>query len=133
MTQEVNLFELASIQKWRFTSSKGQLTVEDLWYMPLAKGAFCLDAVAVKLFEASESSEKVSFVVTPRPGTKLLAQKLELVKYIIATRIQSDKDSKDTADRKVLKQKIAGIIDSKKDDALVGKTVAELEAMITDL
>jgi hypothetical protein len=131
MSEEVrDLFELASIKKWRFDSTKGvqSITVEDLWYMPLAKGAFCLDSIAIALHGDTESKAKLSFVTTPRPGAKEAGQKLELVKYIITTRLAAAEATKSAAAKKALKQKIAEVRERKGDAALENMTPEELDA-----
>ena len=133
MTEEVNLFELATRKQWRFDSNKGQLTIEDLWDIPLAKGDCSLDNIAIALNASAKSSATESFVVKPRPGTRELAQKLELVKHIITVRLAEVQLAKDAVARKAMKQKIAAIKEKRGDTALEGMTDAELEALEASL
>jgi len=130
---EVNLFELATRKQWRFDSVKGQLTVEDLWEIPLAKGSFCLDAVTINLGRDLKASAEESYVKTPRPGATELAKKLELLKHIIAVRIQEVKDAEGAVAKKALKQKIAAIREKKGDEALENMSEAELAALEAEL
>ena len=51
-----NLYKQAAVEQWRFNSIKGQITVEDLWAIPLDDSetkisGFSLDSVAVALDE----------------------------------------------------------------------------------
>ena len=126
---DVNLFEVAARKQWRFDSTKGQLCVEDLWDIPLSKGAFSLDAVAINLSRDVKSSQTESFVTKPRPGSRELAQKLELVKHVIVTRLAEVETAKNAEAKKAMKQKIAGIRADKQDEALKNMSDEELAAM----
>ena len=125
---EVNLFELASIEQWRFKSAKGELSVEDLYQIPLARGALNLDAVTIAAAKEAEASKTESYVTKPRPGSKQLAQKLELLKYIITFRIALVDTAKKAATKKDLKQKIAAAREANSDNALSKMSPEELDA-----
>ncbi len=126
---EVNLFEVASRKNWSFNSTKGQLVVSDLWTMPLSKGAFSLDAVAIAISEEAESSKSKSFVTTPRPGSAELAQKLELVVHIINVRLAEVDIASKLVERKAMRQKIAAVKDRKKDAEMDNMTIEQLDAL----
>jgi hypothetical protein len=126
---EVNLFEIASRKQFRFPSCKGSVTLEDLWEMPLDKGEFCLDKVAIGLKHDLEDSEQESFISRPTAGSRELGQKLELCKHIISVRLEERKARADAEARKQQKAELDEIIRGKKQEALKGKSVEELEAM----
>jgi hypothetical protein len=82
-----DLFLRASRQKFRFASKVGELTVEQLWDLPLtsSRGAD-LDTVA-RAVNADLKETEESFVVKARnPNRSVLEAKLEVVKTIIATK-----------------------------------------------
>jgi len=57
------MFEKASRSKLRFMSTKGLLTVEDLWDIPLtSKNGVSLDDIAKSLHKQIKESEETSFV-----------------------------------------------------------------------
>ena len=127
---EVNLFELATRKQWRFDSVKGQLTVEDLWDIPLAKGTFNLDAVTINLARELKSSATESYVTVPRPGATELAKKLELCKHVITVRLAEIKAAEGAAVKKALRNRLLEIKADQGDEALRKLSPAELEAAI---
>lgn len=82
----MNLFEFAVRNKLRFDSSKGQLTVEQLFDVPLtARGAFSLNAIAQTIDAELNSSGVKNFVQegTEDRKRKLLEKKLAVVVAVI--------------------------------------------------
>ena len=63
MENNVNVFEVASRQKLRFDTARGQVSAEDLWDLPLTSttGKPNLDAIAVDLHNKMSQSN-LSFV-----------------------------------------------------------------------
>lgn len=88
----MSMFEVASREKIRFESSKGMLTVENLWDLPLqSKNGDDLDSVAKQVNKDLKETEEESFV---NPSTKknVDAQlKLDIVKHIIKVRLDENK------------------------------------------
>lgn len=86
-----NIFEYAARNRLRFATGRGQLTVEDLWDMPLQNNPnnFSLDDLAKGLFLELKKRETPSFVNKPQQGTEQtrLEISLEIVKHVIAVRL----------------------------------------------
>jgi hypothetical protein len=85
-----NLFQLASRQKFRFQSIKGELTTEQLWDLPLtARGGFNLDEVAKQVAAELKAAGEESFVKkNSNPAKAKLEAKLEIVKHLIAAKLE---------------------------------------------
>ena len=81
----MNLFEIASRKAYRFASLKGELTVEQLWQLPLtSRGGTDLDTLAKGIFKDLKATEEESFVsVNTNPRRGDLENKLEIIKHII--------------------------------------------------
>lgn len=134
----MNIFEFASRAKLRFNSPKGQLTVEDLWDLPLtsATGKANLDTIAQELHrELKQSSETVSFVrpASTTDSVQQLQMQFDVVKYIIDVRVKERDEAAAATKRRETKQQILEIIERKKAGALEGKSLEELEALAAQM
>lgn len=82
----MNLFEIASRKKLRIPTIKGDLTVEQLWDLPLKSTGLSLDKIAIDLNKQLENTS-ISFVDevkdTKSTNTKVL---FDIVLYIISVR-----------------------------------------------
>lgn len=88
----MNIFELAAQQKLRFNTGRGDLTVEQLYDLPLqAKSNISLDGIAISLDTEIRETAKKSFVSEVSPNASLLDLKLEIVKHIIKCRMDANK------------------------------------------
>lgn len=131
-TNTETMFEAASRLKLRFDSKVGQLSVEDLWDLPLTSATKAnLDAIAVDLNRQLKGTEE-SFVST---GTKnaVLELKFEIVKYIITTRVGENQAKLDERARAERKAQIATLIEQKKTEGLAALTVEQLEELAKTL
>jgi hypothetical protein len=130
-----NQFELASRQKLRFDSPKGQLSVEDLWDLPLTSttGRANLDDIAVGLHRQLKESSEVSFVTPVAAKLNDTQLKFDLAKHIIDVRVAERNAAAEATKRRETKQRVLEIIESKKDEALRGKSLEELTALANTL
>lgn len=132
-------FEKAIRLKLRFDSPKGQLTVEDLFDLPLTSTSGSsranLDSIAIALHRASrEAAETISFV-TPSENDESaeLQLKFSIVKHVIDVKLAERDRAKEAADRKEKKQRLLALIGQKQDEVLASKPVEELIAMVESL
>lgn len=127
------MFEKASRQKLRFNTSRGLLTVEDLWDLPLtsATGKPNLDDIARNLNrQIRDSGVETSFVDPSASGVDAETQLgFEIVKHVIAVRIAERDAASAAAKKRETKAKILQIIASKQDEALQSKSLEELQAL----
>ena len=119
------MFENASRKKFRFSSKRGELSVEDLWTLPLIE----LNEIAKGLYREI-SQEEVTFLKPATKNNQETAQKFDLVKYIIGTRMKEmDKASQEAAIAQQ-RQQIMGLIAQKEMEALASKSVEELRGLL---
>lgn len=127
------MFKKASQMKLRFDTKKGQITVEDLWDLPLtSQSNVSLDGIAIAVNKELQASKENSFVAIKSTVNTTLEIKLEILKEVIADRIAQNESDKTSADRKQRKEKIMQIIATKEDQALADKPVEELEKMLLE-
>lgn len=123
---EKNIYKYAAENRIRFQSTKGSLCVEDLFMLSMTD----LDNIykALKVEERNMAEESLMDEVNK--DSTVLGIKIEIVKDIYATK-KAEKESRLEAEkRRKQQQKIADIIDMKKDAALQNKSIEELEAML---
>lgn len=130
-----NIFEYAARSKLRFQSTKGELTAEQLWDVPLrSRDDFNLDVVAKAANKALKDISEESFVETaktPEHGRRETA--LEVVKYVIKTKRDEEEAAKKRADNKIEKEKLLAILAEKQDGKLSELSEKELRNRIAAL
>lgn len=126
-----NMFIAANKNKYRFATSAGSLTVEDLWDLPLvSKGrAVSLDTLAKDLYKVLNENE-VSFVDEKSSADTATQRKLEIVKYVIEDKKAVQERVKKAQETKARNQKIMELIDKKKDEGLEQLSVEELQKLL---
>ena len=129
-----NIFEKAARSKLRFPSVRGELSVEQLWELPLmAKTEFDLDSVAKEVNSALREVTSESFVQASSPKQPELELKLEIVKHVIATRQAEKLEASKRAERLAERAKLIDLLGEKHDDELKGLTKEQLKARINEL
>ena len=128
------MFEKASRLKLRFQTSRGMLSVEDLWDVKLTSptNGLCLDSIAKGLSKKVKASEEESFVVKKSKADATLVLMLNIVKHIIDTKLMESDANEKRAMTAARKQQILEVIADKKDEGLRSKSVEELEKMLED-
>lgn len=128
----MSLFEKATRLKLRFPSSAGNLNVEDLWDLPLKSertNRASLNNVAQLANAKVKANEEESFVDAPSPGSTVDQLRLDVVKHVIAVRIEENKAKTEAAANRAHNAKIDALIEKKQDEALAGKSIEELQAL----
>lgn len=130
-----NLFEYATRNKIRFASSRGELSVEQLWDVPLrSTDGFNLDAVAKAANKAYKDATEESFVSSARTAVHTrLENTLEVVKRVIQVKLDDEAAAKRRAENKVEKEKLLKILAEKQDGKLSDLTEKELQRRIAAL
>ena len=130
-----NIFEYAARNKLRFQSTKGELTLEQLWDIPLrSKDDFNLNAVAKAASKAWKDISEESFVETAKtPEHVRRATALEVVKYVIDTKLAEELATKTRADNKIEKEKLLAILAEKQAGKLSELSEKELQKRIAAL
>lgn len=130
-----NLFLQATREKFRFQSSKGDLSVEQLWDLPLtSRTGFDLDTVAKAVNSDLKGANEESFVnTTNNPAVSRLQNKLEVVKAIIEIKLVEAEAAKKRAEKAAERQRLMEVLHSKKDQELQGLSVEEIERRLSQL
>jgi hypothetical protein len=136
MNESINsMFEVATRKKLRFDSTRGLLTVEQLWDVPLrSRDDFNLDTVAKAANKALKDVSEESFVSTRRsPQQGQLELALDIVKYVIETKLSEEDAAKNRADAAKEKEKLLNILAQKEDEELAGLSKKQIENRIRAL
>jgi hypothetical protein len=138
MRDTTDLFLRAARAKFRFPSKVGDLTVEQLWDLPLTttRGPTDLDTVAKAINGELKAASEESFVATTKnPNRGTLEAKLDIVKMIIATKQDDAREAETRASkaerRRLIEDAIAQaevkeLTNASKDDLV--RRLRELEA-----
>lgn len=135
MSEISEVFIKATRKKFRFPSDKGELTVEQLWELPLtSRNGFNLNSIAIGVNTELRSLTEESFVeVDPNPRRSQLRDMLEIVKYVIATRQAEAKAANEKVAKAALRENLREALAAKKTEQLNSLSVEELEAQLAAL
>ena len=129
-----DLFLIASRQKFKFNSTKGLLSVEDLWDLPLQSqtGKASLDEIARELHNKLKEDTEISFV-TPKSSDTTVQQKFDIVKFIIDTRITEREAAVNERARADRRAKLMEVIERKENDNLNNMNIEDLKKLLQDM
>jgi len=119
-------FKQASKQKLRFQTTKGVLSVEQLWDLSLSD----LDSLAVSLQEAYENSKGKSFLTKRTTKDATIKLQFDVVLDILQTKVEESELLREAKENKEHNEKILNLISEKKDEELKGKSLKELQKML---
>ena len=131
-----NIFEYATRNKIRFASARGELTVEQLWDVPLrGREDFNLNAIAKAANKAFKEVSEENFVETSRrtPEHARREMALETVKYVIETKLAEEAAIEKRLANKLEKEKLLKILAEKQDGKLSDLSEKELKRRIAEL
>lgn len=129
------LFERATREQFRFPSNKGELTVEQLWQLPLqSKSNTDLDTVAKTINAELKKSAEESFV-TPasNTGANLLSAKLDVVKVVIAYRQDENARRRLAQDKAAQRERLLNALNNAEQQQLLQMTPDELRKQLAEL
>lgn len=130
----MSIFETATRKKIRFASNKGNLSVEQLWDVPLrSKNGFNLNEVAKAANREVQEIVEENFVGRNTPGTTTSHLRLELVKHVIAAKIAEETVAEQRVKNKIERQKLLRLLGEKQDGALAELSEEELQRRIEAL
>ena len=123
------MFEKATRLKVRWDSTKGPLSVEDLWDLKLEE----LNILAKNLNKELKTEEEDDFLNEVSEVDEVTKLKFKIVIQILETKKAEKKAREGAANRKIQKDKILDILAKKESDSLEGKSEKELKKMLEDL
>lgn len=133
----VNIFEKATRIKLRFPSEKGELTLEQLWDVPLrskASEAFSLDTIAKGANAALEKVSENSFVDSTRnPAQEKCSLVLDVIKHVIKVKLGEEQRAAKRADLRVEEERLKEILAGKRDEALAGLSETQLTKRLNEI
>ena len=123
----MDMFMKASRKKLRF-AYKGQASAEDLWDLSVE----VLDGIYRKLRSEQKDATQDS-LLTPPTGNLDLTLRVDIVKYIVETKLKEKEAQKKRAATRLRKQRIATLLEEKKDQGLKDKSIEELTKLLEEL
>lgn len=136
MSITTNYFEYATRTKLRFPSTKGELTIEQLWDVPLrSRDDFNLNSVAKAASKKLKDLSEENFVeaATKTPEHVRCETVLAIVKYIIDIKVGEEQAAERRAENKIKKEKLLKILAEKEEGKLSEMSMAELKKQIAQL
>lgn len=125
---EKNLFEIATRNHYRF-NYKGVMTVEDLWSLRVED----LDAIFKMLNRQKKTADEDSLLATKSAEDQDLANKIDIVRYIVSVKLAEAADRVSAAEKKAQRDKILEIVAKKKDKALEDMGIEDLMKKLEEL
>ena len=125
----MNLFQEASRKKYRFGGTKGTVNTEDLWELKLED----LNTIAKDLNRQIKAGDEENFISKRSTANTELSNKFELVKEVIAIRLEELEKKALAKERAAKRQQLIELIGKKEINALEGKTIEELKAELAEL
>lgn len=122
----MSTFKQATREKLRFQTSKGILSVEQLWFLSLSD----LDTLAVSLQEAYDKSKGKSFLDTRTTKDKGLKLQFDVVLEILQDKKDELELAKEISEKNAYNDKIIDAIAKAQENELASKSVKELKAML---
>lgn len=122
------MFEVAVRSKLRFPY-KGLVGVEDLWDLTPKN----LDGIYKELNSEKKVTVEESLLETKNVEEQELDMKIEIIKYIVATKISEQNEALLSSTKRAEQQKIAGIIERKKEKELEDMSVEELQKRLSEI
>lgn len=124
------MYKKASIKKLRFTTTKGNLNVEQLWGLTMTELKTLIKSLH-KLIK-KETDDDLAFLEEDK-----VSYSDDQLRYDIAVDVYKTKQAElqqkhEDAEKKARNQHIAEIIARKQDEALESKSIEELQAMLKD-
>ena len=128
MGKTINLFELATSKKFRFPF-RGQISVEDLWDLSVQN----LDTVFKTLNAEVKQAKEESLLETKSTEDTILDAKIAIVKHIVKVKLEETEQRTKAAANREQARRLQELIANKQDAELQGKSIEELQAMLSAL
>lgn len=128
MEKTTNLFEMATRKKFRFPF-RGMISIEDLWDLSVKN----LDTVFKALNAEAKQANEESLLAVKSDEDTVLDAKIAIVKHIVNVKLADEAEKKNAAIKREQKRRIQELIANKQDEALQGKTIEELQAMLAGM
>jgi hypothetical protein len=122
------MFEVATRTKMRFPF-RGMISVEDLWDLSVEN----LDSIFKSLNSQVKQAKEESLLDSKTKEDEFLEMQIEIVKYIVKTKLEENALRIQAKEKKEKKQKLMSILSAKQEEDLQNKSVEEIQAMLNEL
>lgn len=129
----MNIFEQASKEKLRFATESGNLSVEDLWDLPItSQKKLNLKNIATNLQSIIKESpaNALDFLETASTVDPIVQLKFDIVKHIVIVKQTEAKEKSAAKVTETHNAELKELIKLKKQEQLAGKSIEELEALL---
>lgn len=123
------MYKEASMIQLRFSTTKGNLSCEQLWSLTLTELGNCIKSVK-KILKKTDDSE-LSFLDDTQVVDKENQLRFDILKDVYLTKKEENEKKRLAAENKERDQKIMALIQQKKDQKLQEMSVEQLEAMLS--
>lgn len=123
------MYKQAARMKLRFSTPQGSLSPEQLWDLSLEQ----LDTLAVSLERKSKRAAKKTFLETRTEENVIDKLRFDIALDILTTKVDEQTAAQNAAETKAKRDQILGLLAKKRDEALEGKSEAELLAELDAL
>ena len=124
------MYKKASIKKLRFTTTKGNLSVEQLWSLTMTELKTLIKSLH-KLIK-KETDDDLAFLEEDKVSYSDDQLRYDIAVDVYKTKQEELQQKHEDAEKKARNQHIAEIIARKQDEALESKSIEELQAMLKD-
>ena len=128
MNNEINVFEIATRNKYRFPY-RGQISVEDMWDLSVTE----LDKIFKTLNKQVKTAHEESLLETKTKEDETIENQIAIVRHIVSVKQKEANDRLREKERKAQKQRIMEIMADKEDEDLKSKSTEELRKMLEEL
>ncbi len=125
----MDIFEKASRLKLRFTTTKGLLSVEDLWDLSLTS----LDTIAKAVNKRLKEENEESFITTRSKSNSELELSLDILKHVITIKLEEKEKATLKAERRAELDLLKNLRENKKLEALNSLSLEEIDKRMADL
>lgn len=126
--------EYALRKHLRWPTSRGVITVEELWDLPLSsKTNVDLDNVAKTVNKELKESAEESFVTPSSTKNTELQVKLDIVKYVIKTKLDDNAKALESAKKKARKELLLQARENKQQQDLMNMSLDQIDKELETL
>lgn len=126
------MYKKAAKLKLRFTSSKGQLTVEQLFDLTMSELSSLIKKVNADLKKEARVDDDLGFLEGKDEAESLNSLRFDILKDVYLTKKQEREEAATDQEKKARRQRISEIIAKKKDEALESLSIEELEKKLKE-
>lgn len=124
----MDIYKLAAMEGLRFTTTKGALAVEQLYQ--LSQSDLTNAIRNIKKILKKDNNDDLGFLDADTKVNATDQLRFDILKDVYLTKKTQNEDARTALEKKQFEQKILGLIADKKDTALQGRSIEELEAML---